>query len=215
MADLDRGQADHPFLVGREVHAPLAPAPPAAAAPDLASLTVRALEQRPEIRRAQSAIDRERLRRRQASLSLVPDLELGVARHRIGGEDTTWDVTFTAPIPLYFWQPKKGEVAEADASRSVAEHEAEHVRHTIQLEVEQAWRETAIALERIRRYETGILAQAQESYEMFAFSYQEGEIGGLDLITARRTLLQVRQAYAEALFDSRVAAAALDRAVGR
>jgi cobalt-zinc-cadmium efflux system outer membrane protein len=216
--DVDLGRAGLNYLLARPPSAPVAIRGALAqplALPDLASLTVQAFERRPEIRRVEAVIEREHQRRREASLSLVPDLELGVARHRISGEATTWDVTLTAPVPLYFWQPKKGEVAEAEANRLAAEHEAEHVRNTIQLEVEQAWRETAIALERVRRYETGILAQARETYELFAFSYQEGEIGGLDLIAARRTLLQVRQVYAEALYDSHIAAAALDRAVGR
>ena len=215
---VELGRADLNYLLARPPATPIAvrgalKQPPVALDP--AALEAEALAGRPEIRRLQSAIERERLRGRQASLSLVPDFELGVARHRIAGEATTWDVTISAPIPLYFWQPKKGEVAEAAASRSATEREADHVRNAIRLEVERAWRESGIADERIRRYETGILSQAEETYEMLAFSYGEGEIGGLDLIAARRTLLQVRQAYAEALYDSRIAAAALDRAVGR
>lgn len=215
---VELGRADLNYLLARPPAEPIAirgalKQPPVAF--DLAALETEAFERRPEIRRLSLAVDRERLRGREASLSLVPDFELGVARHRIAGEATTWDVTISAPVPLYFWQPKKGEVAEAAASLSAAEREADHARNAIRLEVERAWREAGIADERIRRYETGVLAQAQETYDMFAFSYQEGEIGGLDLIAARRTLLQVRQAYVEALFDSRVAAAALDRAVGR
>ena len=144
----------------------------------------------------------------------MPDAEVGVARHRIAREAVTWDVTVSVPIPLYFWQPKKGQIAEAEAGLSAAVRQAEHVRNTVRLEVEQAYRQAVVADERIRRFETAILAQAQDSYEMFAFSYREGAIGGLDLIAARRTLLQVRQAYSEALYDGRVAAAALARAVG-
>jgi cobalt-zinc-cadmium efflux system outer membrane protein len=69
--------------------------------------------------------------------------------------------------------------------------------------------------QQIELFEREILKQAEEAYEMFAFSYQEGEIGGLELIAARRTLLQARQSYAEALYTSNVAVAALNKAVGQ
>jgi cobalt-zinc-cadmium efflux system outer membrane protein len=215
--DVALARAGLNYLLARPPAAPTAvrgslKAPPAVL--DLAALQAEALARRPEIRRARAGVERERLRRRQASLLYLPDAELGVARHRIAGEVVTWDVTISVPIPLYFWQPKKGEIAEAEAAASAAQREADHARDTVQLEVEQAWRQVVIADGRIRRFETAILAQAQETYDMLAFSYREGAIGGLDLIAARRTLLQVRQAYSEALYDSRVAAAALARAVG-
>jgi outer membrane protein TolC len=50
---------------------------------------------------------------------------------------------------------------------------------------------------------------------MFLFSYQEGEIGGIELITARRTLIESRTAYADALFNYRAAIAALEKSIGR
>ena len=49
-------------------------------------------------------------------MSYLPDLELGVNRHRVEGEGSWWDVTLSVPIPLFFWQPKKGEIAEAEAN---------------------------------------------------------------------------------------------------
>ena len=50
---------------------------------------------------------------------------------------------------------------------------------------------------------------------MSLFSYSEGAIGGIELIAARRSLLDTNTAYAEALFDHAVSTAELERAVGQ
>ena len=50
---------------------------------------------------------------------------------------------------------------------------------------------------------------------MLLFSYQEGGIGGIELIEARRTLVEAQVGHAEALFEYDVAVAALEKAVGK
>jgi cobalt-zinc-cadmium efflux system outer membrane protein len=182
---------------------------------DLGVLTQVALAQRPEFRGIRLAQERESLREDEATLTYTPDLDLAVSRHRLIGEPTTWDVTFSVPVPLYFWQPRQGAIAEARANQASLTQQAEHLRQTVALEVEDAYLSTLAAWRQIEMYETNILKQAEEVYELFAFSYQEGELDGLDLIAARRTLLDVRQAYADALFTHKVALAALNRAMGQ
>jgi outer membrane protein TolC len=49
---------------------------------------------------------------------------------------------------------------------------------------------------------------------MFLFSFQEGEIGGFELIEARRTLIEARKSYADALNNFNLALAALAKSVG-
>jgi len=215
--DLARARLGH--LLGRPAGQPIEirgalESPPAPPGDDLAALQKRALSKRPELVRLSLAVARAQLLRTQAKKSYLPDVEVGVARHRISGEPTTWDVTFAMPVPLFLWQLKRGEIAAASASLTAAEQEAEHVRRSIQLEVEEAWRRVETARDQIRRFETGILEKAEQTHAMFAFAYAEGEIEGLELIAARRTLLETRQAYAEALYESGVATAALRRAVG-
>jgi outer membrane protein TolC len=218
-SDVDLARARLGHLLGRpagqalEIQGALE-SPPVPPGYDLGALQERALSKRPELLRLSLAVARAGLLHSQAKKSYLPDVEIGVSRHRISGEPTTWDVTLAASVPLYFWQPKRGEIAAASASRLAAEQEAEHVRREVRLEVEEAWRRVETARDQIRRFETGILEKAEQSHAMFAFAYAEGEIEGLELIAARRTLLETRQAYAEALYESAVATAALWRAVG-
>jgi outer membrane protein TolC len=199
--------ADEPFTIQGELGR--APAPMA-----LETLVPRALESRPELRQIGLAMARERLVEKQARLEYLPDLEVGVARHRIEGEPSTWDVTFSFPVPLYFWQPKKGPIAEARANQWALGREAQNLRHAIRLEVQEAHTYAVSAQSRIRLFEEEILRPAQEVHDMLLFSYQEGGIGGIELIAARRTLVQARVDHADALFEYDVAIAALEKAVG-
>jgi outer membrane protein TolC len=119
------------------------------------------------------------------------------------------------PIPLFFWQPKKGLVAEADANREALRREAEHLRNAIALDVEEAAMNAQSASDQIRLFEGHVLAQAEEVYDIFLYKFQQGEIGGIELIDARRSLNEVRRSYADALFNYRMTIAALEKAVGQ
>jgi outer membrane protein TolC len=178
-------------------------------------LIARALSFRPEVKRINMGLEREKLTKKQGYMSYLPDFELGINKHRIIGEGDFWDFTLSFPIPLFFWQPKKGEIAEAEANIRALTKEVEYLKNAITLEVEEAYMNAVTVNNQISLYEEEILAQAEEVYNMFLFSYQEGEIGGIELIEARRTLIEARTSYADALFNYGVAIAALEKSIGQ
>jgi len=206
------------FLLARKKYAPLEIKGDLKRAPislDMDTLVERALSFRPEMKGITIVIEREKLSKKQAYMSYLPDFELGVNRHRVLGEGEWWDFTLSFPIPLFFWQPRKGEIAEAEANIKSLEKESEHLGNAITLEVEEAYMTAVTANNQIRLFEDEILTQAEEVYNMFLFSYQEGEIGGIELIDARRTLIEARTSYADALFNYGVALAALEKSIGQ
>ena len=178
-------------------------------------LIKRALSFRPEIKRMGYSLEKENLKKKQGFLSYLPDFDLGVSRHRLEGEGTYWDVTLSFPIPLFFWQPKKGEIREAQANVEALKREAEHLKNAITLEVEEAYMNALTASNMIQLFEEEMLTQAEEVYNMFLFSYQEGEIGGIELIEARRTLVETRKSYADALYNYDASLAALEKSIGQ
>jgi cobalt-zinc-cadmium efflux system outer membrane protein len=206
------------FLLARRKYAPLEITGDLKKAPielNTEEMVERALSFRPEIKRINLGLDREKLTKKQGYMSYLPDFELGVNKHRIIGEGDFWDFTLSFPVPLFFWQPKKGEIAEAEANIRALTNEAQHLQNAITLEVEEATMSAVTASNQIRLFEEEILAQAEEVYNMFLFSYQEGEIGGIELIEARRTLIEARTSYADALFNYDVAIAALEKSIGQ
>lgn len=182
---------------------------------DLDTLIQRALMIRPEIKRLNLTLEKEGLQKKQAYMSYLPDFDLGLSKHWIEGEGNFWDFALSLPIPLFFWQPIKGEVAEAQANIAALQREAEHLKNAITLEVEEAHMNAVTAQNQITLFEEEIITQAEEVYNMFLFSYQEGEIGSIELIEARRTLLEARKSYADALYNYGIALAALEKSIGQ
>ncbi len=182
---------------------------------NLEELKKRAISFRPEIRKIGITLHKESLKKKQAYMSYLPDFDIGVSRHKLLGEATSWDVTLSFPIPLFFWQPKRGEIAESEANMESIKKQAEHLENAVSLDVEQAYTNAQTADNQIKLFKTDILAQAEEAYNLFLFSYQEGEIGGIELIEARRSLIEARKSYADALFNYDTALAALEKSIGQ
>ena len=205
------------LLIGKEPSEPiLTPGefPRPAQLPDVTFISEIAAASRPEVLAIQTALEREALSEKQAKRGRLPDLELGVARHRINGEGTFWDVTASVPIPL-FQQQFKGEIAEARANQGMLRHELSYLQSQIAIEVQASYRQALTDRDRLDLYTDKLLGEAREVYEMYVFSYEQGEINGLELNAARRSLVDTYTDYADANFDYAVAVASLERAVGR
>ncbi|MBM3790892.1 MAG: TolC family protein [Acidobacteria bacterium] len=182
---------------------------------DLKILQQEARALRPELQIFRHSVQKQALIQEAARQSNWPDPDLNFSHHRITGEPRSWSFTISLPLPFFFRQRQKAEIAEAGANISALERERQLMDYAILLEVEEAFTNAQTARGQILLYRDQILPQAQEVYDMFLFSYQEGEIGGIELIEARRTLNESRRALAEALYEHAATLAALDRAVGR
>jgi cobalt-zinc-cadmium efflux system outer membrane protein len=181
----------------------------------LADLQAEALRLRPELQRLRFAVEKEDLVQKNSRLSSLPDMDFNLSLHRLEGMPTTWSFNVSVPLPFLFQQRQKAEIAESQANARALEREAEQARNTILVEVQEARTNAQKAQDQILLFQNEILPQAQAVVEMFGFSYQEGEIGGIELIEARRTLNESRKSYADALFEYALALAALEKAVGR
>jgi outer membrane protein TolC len=182
---------------------------------DMEKLKQEALSLRPEFKRISFSMEREEYVKDQARLSNYPDFDVGFSYHYLKDFPTTWAVSISAPLPFLFKKQQQAEFAEAQANIMALRRETENMRNAIQLEVEEAYMNSLTARNQIQLLQDEILPQAEEVYNMFLFSYQEGEIGGIELIEARKTLNEARKAYADALFEYARDLAVLDKAVGR
>lgn len=205
-------------LLGRPVGAPLpirGEMKPLSLEMDPVRLQEYAQQHRPEILRGRTALKRSSLVQKQAGLGYLPDLTLGVARHRIVGETSTWDVTVALQFPLFFWQGWRGEIREAAALKEKAAAELALLEKTVLQEVEIAWQNLTAMNQQIRFFEDQVLRQAEEVYRKTMFSYQEGEVGYVELIESRRTLIETKKTYTDVLFQYQAALGELEKAVGR
>lgn len=182
--------------------------------PELKDLQAKALAFRPEIKKERLALKKESLAKKQALLSYLPDVSLGVSRHRIENEPTTWDVALSFEVPLFFWQKANGEIAEANANMAAAKERLKYTELSVSLEVENAYYNVISLQNQIDLFEKEILDEAETVYRMSMISYKEGKIGSIELIESRRSLVELKQAYAETLFNHQLAMAELEKLLG-
>lgn len=181
---------------------------------DLSYLIKKALAFRPEIKKVKVLLEKEKLNKKQSTLGFLPDFSLGLARHRIFGEENTWDINLSFEIPVFFWQKQKGEIAEASSNIESLKSELSYVELNVTLEVENAHQNAISCQNQITLFEEEILKEAEEVYRMSMISYREGKVGSLELMDARRTLIELKKAYAETLLNYQLALVELEKFVG-
>jgi outer membrane protein TolC len=180
----------------------------------LQELQARALASRPEIKKERLTVKKENLAKKQAFLSYLPDVSLGVARHRIDYEPTTWDITLSFEVPLFFWQKINGEIAEVNADLAAANERLKYLELSVGFEVESVYYNAISLQNQVRLFEKEVLDEAEQVYQMSMMSYREGKIGSIELIESRRSLVELKQVYAETLFNYQLALAELEKSLG-
>ena len=143
----------------------------------------------------------------------LPDLNLSVAKNMSQGVPSTYTTGIGISVPLFFWNHQRGQVAES------RHHERELAAAYTDLEaqVEQDVRVTyataATALNQAVYLRDQLLPEARRAYEIALTSYGLGGSSALDVLDARRTLLDAESQYADALGAANDARADLERAV--
>lgn len=201
-------------LLGRTAQSELAvstlPAPRQQALPDVAALVEKGFASRVEFRRSALAVQREVLLRQVAQAGIWTGTEVTGAFGAISGQPGV-SATLTMPIPLYRQQ---GEIAEARANELRAQAERDALRNDITLEIEEAYREAAIAARQADLFATSYIPQAERLAENARLRFREGEGSGQELFEARRALSEARTEHLQAVLEYQEALSRLEGAVG-
>lgn len=215
--DVGNARASLNRLLGRRLDAAIATAdsfavPPAV--PDLMPLLAAALQNRPELRSLQSQQQGAHAASSLAREFWLPDLTVGIGRdlaaERGPGLLTTG---ISLPIPIFYWQHAKGEIAE----RTYRERELEATGRELTAAVGEEVRALYSAAGTTRRQATHLrdqlLPAAREAYRIASASYALGGSSALEVLDARRTLIDAENQYTDALVAANSARAELERAV--
>jgi outer membrane protein TolC len=192
--------------------------PDVRSAPDLAALTTRALESRPDLRAARmdvAARDREVDARRRERVP-EPSLFVGYARERtvIGASSDTDDLlTARLAIPLPFVRTGTAEVVEAEAQRAAAAARQAALERESRGQVADARARLEAALRQVARY-TELEASVERTGELYERGYAEGRISLTDFLAVRDRVRAIRLAALTARRDAALADAALVTATG-
>lgn len=159
------------------------------------SLVALALERRPEIAAAGSAVELSRTNERLQHALAVPDVSVSLDYTRQQG------IPFygvSASVPLQFFSRNQGEIQKAAVLRQQAESGLEATRARTAAEVRLAYRECASRHEALERL-AGVLDRSEQVRRTVEYAYRSGNTTILDFLDAQRTWFETERAWEEAL----------------
>ncbi len=175
------------------------------------ALLTQLLTTSPEIKRAQTGVERARAVISRAKAEVVPDLFLrgGLGYNRELLEKELPNARRTGPeaqvevglrIPLF--NRNQGGIASASAELEIAEREVQRVELTLRMRFAAAFRDYQNALRVATQYERQIVPQAQAAYDTYLRNFRGMAAAYPQVLIAQRTLFQVRADYVEALVNT-------------
>ena len=169
------------------------------------------LSSSPEIKHAQTGVERARAVIARAKAEVMPDLFLrgGVGYNRELLEKEIPNARRTGPeaqvevglrIPLF--NRNQGGIAAATAELEMAEREVQRVELLLRMRFASAYRSYLNALRVASQYEKQIVPQAQSAYDMYLKNFRGMAAAYPQVLIAQRTLFQVRADYVAALVNT-------------
>jgi outer membrane protein len=183
---------------------------------DLNAYQTEALARRPELVDINAKIEIARQGVVIAKSGNKPTVALVAEAHHYDpiNEEPDKAVGVVATMKLYDHGMVKHQIAEAEDTLRQARTGKEQLERGIKLEVEQAYRNVAVAFKTIEVARKN-LATAQETLEVAQTRYKVGLSNSLERVDAEVGLTQAKTNYTQALSTYNIALAELDRAIGK
>lgn len=204
-------------LIGRLLGAPVGASDSLtipAGFPALDTLERQALANRPEVR----SLDAQRAGASAATTLAkefwLPDISLSVSRNRVFGTPNTFDTGIGIGFPIFFWQHTHGLVAESRHREMELLAARRDLVAQVSQEVRVAYAGAVTALQQVVWIRDQLLPEAEQAYRIASTSYALGGSSALEVLDAKRTLLDAQSQYTDALGAVNDAAAQLQLAVG-
>ena len=109
--------------------------------------------------------------------------------------------TVTASVTLPLWNWNQGKIRQAEAAEEGERARLDATSRELTAGLSDAWRGCAAGQAAARRFRDEILPRAEGSARTLGRAFELGEAGLLDVIDARRVLLDTRREYLDLLLD--------------
>ncbi len=180
----------------------------------LDNIREQALAAHPVLREAGALVSAAGHMRKLAWGSLLPAIEISAFRQNLGGNPDFYGIEVGLQVPLWFAFRQRGEIQQSVARYSMQKSIKLRQQLDLLSDIEASFSEYQAQRDQVEAYIATLLEQANEVYRIALRSYEEGEIGYLQVIEAQQTLIEVRQGYIDTLAGYYAAIAALERASG-
>lgn len=216
--DVANAAASMNRILGRPLGAPFEPADSLAVPPmlgDLAEYEQRAMTSRPELvdlaaqqraARAGSSLVREQ--------AFAPDISLSANKDYASDVGTLYSAGISLPVSVFFWNRTRGDFAETKHRELELAAAYRDLQAAVGEDLRTAYATADAAIRQAAYIRDQLLPSAQEAYRIATVSYGLGGLSALDVLDARRTLLDAQAQYAEAIAAANSARSDLERAAG-
>ena len=120
---------------------------------------------------------------------------------------------FSFPIPIFYWQHAKGEIAERRFHEQELEATSRDLAAAVGEEVRALYSAAVTAMRQAAFLRDQLLPSAREAYRIASASYALGGSSALEVLDARRSLIDAESRYTDALVAANSTRADLERAV--
>ncbi len=141
-----------------------------------------------------------------------PDVRVGAKKSREFDSDS---MAVTAAIEIPLFNRNEGGIAKAEAEAQKVYAQIAIAYNELRRDVEVAYQNLMLAQEQIDSYDNGLKDASEEGVNLAWELFNLGGGGYVDILLARRQLLEVQQGYIQALYDAATARARFDQAVGK
>jgi cobalt-zinc-cadmium efflux system outer membrane protein len=189
---------------------------PRAMLTELDTLSMRALQTRPEILSMSNEIVMNSADLSAAKKEWYPDIMIKGTYKQMKEQTDQWAAMIGINIPIAPWGIGKysGRVEENEAKVRASEQSLEEMKNMVISEVRGANAKVRSGWERIERYRDVVLPQADQSYRSTLGSYENNETDFLSLLDSFRMLQMMRMEYYMVVEEYMGSLALLERAVG-
>ena len=165
----------------------------------------------PEIAAAMAEIERARWAVQRAKVEKVPNVTVnGLVNWRDNGIGGGSDGAIQVGVPLPLWNRNQGGIVQAQGEVAAAERWLQQLELSLQNRLAPVYERYANSLNQVTKYRTKILPAAKESLDLTHQSYQAGETGYVNVLTAQRTYFQTNLSYLDSLRELRAAEAEIE-----
>jgi len=166
--------------------------------PPLAELQERVLASSPVVQASRARLQAAAEEARAERWERLPKLSIGAA-HVEELDRAASTVTATVTLPLWDWN--QGKIRQAEAAQEAERARLDATSRELTAGLSDAWRGCAAGQAAARRFREEILPRAEGSARTLGRAFELGEASLLDVIDARRVLLDTRREYLDLLHD--------------
>jgi len=205
--------------------------PVPSAAVELTELIRRALADRPDLKSARFAEEREIAGISMAKAEAKPDVTVSAGYSRQNSQfdglygftssgaispirDRVDILNFGVSIPLRTPRSGAGNVQSATARASGAKAHREFLERSIPIEVEAAYQRWNTARDSVLTMQSGVIDPSQSNLKIIQEAYKAGQLRLLDVLNQQRQLVDAQLALIDVQADATRSWAELERAVG-